>query len=190
MQILFLGLLLVVIVGLLSPDLQQRLLKAFEQRRIVVWLLPPLLTGYFFLASWWVGPVHWALIAIVLAYTTAPVACAYWGASDFLVVALLWLPLEFPAPAAQLIAKHAQGFLHRVAYGVAILLGVVLFACFRGAAGMKYNLPRGWQDLRLPLIAFAMTAPVLAVVGIAIGFIPLPHGPTATAGRMASAAGI
>jgi len=130
------------------------------------------------------------LIAIVLAYTTAPVACAYWGASDFLVVALLWLPLEFPAPAAQLIAKHAQGFLHSVAYGVAIVLGVMLFACFRGASGMKYNLPRGWRDLRLPLLAFALTAPVLAAVGIAIGFIPMPHAPTAGAGRMASAAGI
>jgi uncharacterized protein len=190
MQILFLGLLFAAIVGLLSPTVQQRLLKAFEQRRTVVWLLPLLLTGYFFLASLCVGPVHWALIAIVLAYTSAPVACAYWGASDFLIVALLWLPLEFPAPAAQLIAKHAQGFLHSVAYGVAILLGVMLFACFRGASGMKYNLPRGWRDLRLPLLAFALTAPVLAVVGIAIGFIPMPHNPTAGAGRMASSAGI
>src|SRR5215475_4434113 len=151
MQILLVGLLLAAIVGLFSQGLQQRLSKAFEQRRIVVWLLPPLLTGYFFLASLWVGPVNWTLIAIVLAYTAAPVACAYWGASDFLIVALLWLPLEFPAPAAQLIAKHAQGFLHSVAYGVAILLGVMLFVCFRRASGIKYNLPRGWRDLRMPL---------------------------------------
>jgi membrane protease YdiL (CAAX protease family) len=55
---------------------------------------------------------------------------------------------------------------------------------------MKYNLPRNRRDLRLPLAAFALTAPVLAVVGIAIGFIPMPHAPTASAGRMASAAGI
>src|SRR5215471_7640443 len=179
MQILFLGLLLAAIAGLLSPGLQQRLFKAFERRSAFVWLLPPLLTGYFFLASFWAGSVHWALVAIVLAYTTAPVACAWWGASDFLIVALLWLPLEFPAPVARLIAKHEQGFLHSVAYGVAILLGVVLFACFRRAAGMKYNFPRGWSDLRLPLMAFALTAPVLAIVGIAIGFIPMPHTPTA-----------
>jgi membrane protease YdiL (CAAX protease family) len=190
MQILFLGLLLAAIAGLLSPALQQRLFKAFERKSALVWLLPPLLTGYFFLASLWAGSVHWALIAIVLAYTTAPVACVYWGASDFLIVALLWLPLEFPAPAAQLIAKHAQGFLHSVAYGVAILLGVILFACFRGASGMKYNFPRAWRDLLLPILAFALVAPVLAVVGISIGFIPMPHIPTAGAGRMASAAGI
>jgi membrane protease YdiL (CAAX protease family) len=190
MQILFLGLLLAAILGLLSQGLQQRLRWAFERRRRAVWLLPPLLTAYFLLACICAGTVKWALIAIVLAYTVAPVACAWWGASDFLIVALLWLPLEFPAPAAQLIAKHAQGFLHSVAYGVAILLGVVLFACFRGASGMKYNLPRSWPDLRLPLLAFALTAPVLAVVGIAIGFIPMPHMPTVGAGRMASAAGI
>jgi membrane protease YdiL (CAAX protease family) len=190
MQVLLLTLLLAAVLALLAERTRRELQAAFERRRALVWLLPPLLTGYFLLASQCAGPISWPLIAIVLAYTAAPVACAYWGASDFLTIALLWLPLEFPAPVAQLIAKHAQGFLHSVAYGVAILLGVVLFACFRGAAGMKYNLPRGWQDLRLPLIAFAMTAPVLAVVGVAIGFIPLPHGPTATAGRMASAAGI
>ena len=83
---------------------------AGHRSKRVVWLLPLLLTGYFFLASLCVGPVHWMLIAIVLAYTTVPVACAYWGASDFLIVALLWLPLEFPAPAAQLIAKHGRDF--------------------------------------------------------------------------------
>jgi uncharacterized protein len=190
MQVLFLGLLLAVIFGLFSQSLQRGIQETLERRRTLVWLLPPLLTGYFLAASLLVGPANWALIAIVLAYTTAPVACAYWGASDFLTVALLWLPLEFPAPAARLIAKHAQGFLHSVAYGVAILLGVVLFACFRRAAGMKYNLPRGWRDLRLPLVGFALTAPLLAVVGIAIGFIPMPHGATAGVGRMASASGI
>jgi membrane protease YdiL (CAAX protease family) len=190
MQGLFLGLLLAAILGLLSERVQRGLQDALKPGRARVWLLPLVLTGYFLAASLWVGQGNWALIAMVLGYTAAPVACAYWGASDFPVVALLWLPLEFPAPAAQLIAKHAQGFLHRVAYGVAILLGVVLFACFRGAAGMKYNLPRGWRDLGLPLVGFALTAPVLAAVGIAIGFIPLPHGAAASAGRMASAAGI
>jgi membrane protease YdiL (CAAX protease family) len=73
---------------------------------------------------------------------------------------------------------------------VAILLGVTLFVCFRRASGMKYNLPRGWRDLRVPLLAFGLTAPVLAAVGIVIGFIPMPHIPAAGAGRMASAAGI
>jgi membrane protease YdiL (CAAX protease family) len=57
---------------------------------------------------------------------------------------------------------------------------------------MKYNLPRQRSDLGLPLAAFAITAPVLMVVGIAIGFIPMPHWPgaAATGGRMAGAFGV
>lgn len=35
-----------------------------------------------------------------------------------------------------------------------------------------------------------MVAPILIVVGIAIGFIPAPHWPTQSGGRMAGAAGI
>jgi membrane protease YdiL (CAAX protease family) len=190
MQLLLLTLLLAAILALLFERTRDELQAAFDRSRALIWLLPLLLTGYFLLAAWCAGPVSWPLIAIVLAYTAAPVASAYWGASDFLAVALLWLPLEFPAPAARLIAKHAQGFLHSVAYGIAILLGVVLFACFRKAAGMKYNLPRGWRDLRLPLVGFTLTAPILAAVGIAIGFIPMPHAPAASVSRMASAAGI
>jgi membrane protease YdiL (CAAX protease family) len=187
---MFLGALLAAILGLLSERAQAAMRTAFKQRPWGVWALPPFLTGYFLLASLAAGQATWALIAIVFAYTLAPVACAYFGGSDFLTILLLWLPLEFPAPAARLIAKHAQGFLHSVAYGIAILLGLALFAGFRAAGGMKYNLPRSWRDLRLPLVGFALTAPVLAAVGIAIGFIPPPHWPTAGAGRMASAAAI
>jgi len=55
---------------------------------------------------------------------------------------------------------------------------------------MKYNPPRDRRDLWLPLAGFALAAPVLAVVGIAIGFIPMPHLPASAGGRMASAAGI
>jgi membrane protease YdiL (CAAX protease family) len=55
---------------------------------------------------------------------------------------------------------------------------------------LKFNLPRNVRDLWLPLAGFAMVAPVLAVVGIAIGFIPPPHLPVRSAGHMAAAAGI
>ena len=190
MQSVFLALLLAAILALLAERTRQGLQRVFLRAPALVWLVPPVLTGYFLLASLAAGPPSWPLILIVLAYTAAPVACVYLGASAFLTILLLWLPLEFPAPAARLIAKHSQGFLHSVAYGVAILLGVTLFACFRRADGMKYNLPRSWSDLRLSLMGFALTAPVLAVVGIAIGFIPPPHAPAAGAGRMASAAAI
>jgi len=208
MQTVALALLLLAIFALFSGRVQHGLQRLFQQTPRLIWLLPPVLTGYFLLASLLAGPPNGVLIVIVLVYTTAPVACLSWRRSlarqsastvaapreewpwDALSILLLWLPLEFPAPAGRLIAKHAQGFLHSVAYGVAILLALLLFACYRRTVGMKYNLPRGWRDVRVALVGFALTAPILAVVGIAIGFIPLPHLPTATAGRMASAAAI
>ena len=117
-----------------------------------------MLTAFFLAASVASGEVSWELMLIVLAYTCAPVACAWWSGPDFVTIALLWLPLEFPAGAAHLIAKHAQGFLHSVAYGIAILLGVVVFACFRRISGMKINWPQEWGDLRRALMGFALTA--------------------------------
>jgi membrane protease YdiL (CAAX protease family) len=187
MQTPFLVLLLAVIFTLLCDAVQRRLQDTFARRRALVWLAPPLLTGVFLLASTISGIVNLELLAIVLAYTTAPVICA-WYAWDFAAIALLWLPLEFPAGAAHLIAKHAQGFLHSAAYGIAILLGLVIFLGFRRLEGMKYRVPSSPRDLRNLLIGFALTAPILAAVGIPIGFIPMPHLPTAGAGKMAIAA--
>jgi uncharacterized protein len=46
------------------------------------------------------------------------------------------------------------------------------------------------RDGGLPLLAFAAVAPVLVVLGIAIGFIPPPHLPAKGAGAMAAAAGV
>ena len=131
------------------------------------------------------------VVAGRFAYTLAPTVLLYiQGArADFLAILLLWLPIEFGAGAA-FIPRPQQGFLHSVAYGVAILLGLSLFLGFRRIDGMKYNLPRGLRDLWLPLAGFAIVAPVLMVVGIAIGFIPPPHLPTQTPGKMAAAVGI
>jgi membrane protease YdiL (CAAX protease family) len=190
MQFVFLGVLLAAIFALFFVPVQQGLREGLRRRRLLIWLLPLILTGYFLAASATAGEVSWELILIVLAYTCVPIACAWFRASDFLTIAFLWLPLEFPAGAGRLIAKHAQGFLHSVAYGIAILLGVILFACFRGIDGMKINWPREWGDVRRALVGFALTAPILAAIGIPIGFIPMPHWPAASAGRMAAAAGI
>jgi membrane protease YdiL (CAAX protease family) len=190
MQIAFLAVLLAAIFSLFFDCVRDDLSTAMRQQPRLVWAVPPVLTAYFLAASVASGGVSWELILIVLVYTGAPVACAWWNAPDFLTIALLWLPLEFPAGAAHLIAKHAQGFLHSVAYGIAILLGVVVFACFRRISGMKINWPREWGDLWRAVVGFAVAAPVLAAIGIPIGFIPMPHWPIANPGRMAAAAGI
>jgi membrane protease YdiL (CAAX protease family) len=100
---------------------------------------------------------------------------------------MLWLPLEFAAGSG-FVPPPARGYLHNIAYGIAILLGLLLFGSFRAFPGMKYNLPRERRDLWLPVAGFLVSAPVLIAIGIAIGFIPAPHWPRQGAGTMASAA--
>jgi membrane protease YdiL (CAAX protease family) len=197
-QTAILALLLAAVLAFLAPA-PRRFLETVLHRR-PAWILaaPPLLTAVFTLAAALAGLSSLPLALLILAYTSAPVLCAYAqgagevvrpSALDFLTILLLWLPLEFSAGAA-LIPRPAQGFLHAVAYGIAILLGLVLFVGFRSVPGLKYNLPRHARDYWLPLAGFAMAAPVLAVVGIALGFIPPPHAPTQSAGRIVSAAGL
>src|SRR5512133_3916472 len=170
MQILFLALLLAAIFGLFVPVAQTRLRSLLQGSPATVWAVPFLLTALFAAAS-----------AAVRAYTLAPPACVYLAGSgspklpgvlDFLAIALLWFPLEFAGGIGRLIPRPIQGFLHSVAYGIAILLGLALYLGFRTFPGMKYRAPHG-RDWVLPLIGFAAVAPVLIAVGIAIGFIPM-----------------
>ena len=188
MQTLFLALLLLAVFALFVPLAQTGLRRTLKRRPGSVWAFPFLLTGVFALAAWVAGAFSLPLIALVLAYTLAPVACVVLGA-DFLAILLLWLPLEFAA-GAHLVPRPAQGFLHSVGYGVAILLGLALFLGYRALPGMKYNAPRDRRDWLLPLVGFALVAPVLIVVGVAIGFIPMPHWSTTPGGKMAAAVGI
>jgi len=191
-------LLLAAVVAFFARGVQERLRGALRRRPILLWAAPLLLTAVFCGASWCAAAFSVSLSFLVLAYTAVPVLCA-WAQGpglverptglDFVTILLLWLPLEFSAGAG-LVPRPAQGFVHSVAYGIAILLGLLLFLCFRSWPGMKYNLPRRWRDLWLPLAGFAISAPVLAVVGLALGFIPPPHLPTQTAARMAGAAGL
>ena len=184
-------LLLAAVLSLLSVSLKSRLRAALSKNPKLIWLAPPALTAIFAAASLLPDAFSIPLTLAVLAYTCAPVACAVLlpTSFDLLTILLLWLPIELAA-GATLVPKPAQGFLHSVAYGVAILLGLVLFLGFRRLEGMKYNLPRRWQDLRLPLAAFVVTAPVLVLVGIPIGFIPPPHLPVQSASKMAAAVGL
>jgi membrane protease YdiL (CAAX protease family) len=194
-QNIVLILLAALVLAFFSTGIQRRLRALFVRRPELVWMAPPVLTAVFCGAALEAGVFGVPLALRVLAYTAAPVLCVFLAGADsgqqpepldFLAVLLLWLPLEFGAGAG-LVPRHAQGFLHSVAYGIAILLGLTLFLSFRGLAGMKYNLPRRRSDLWLPLAAFAVTAPVLIALGIAIGFIPPLHPPSATVGRMAAA---
>lgn len=186
MRILVLALFLGAILTLLSDSLKQALRGALARRPAMVFAAPGLLTLSFCLAAATAGATSLPLALAMLAYTSAPTLCAWAagpgpvkdrpGALDFAAIALLWLPLELAA-GASLVPKAAQGYLHSVAYGVAILLALVLFAGFRGLPGMKYNLPRRARDFAIPAAAFLLLAPVLYLLAVPLGFVDPPHAP-------------
>src|SRR5471032_7842 len=135
MQTLILALLLAAVFGFFVPSVQAHLQRLLHRRPRAVWAVPLILTAVFSGAAALAGVLSLPLALLVLVYTAAPVLCAYvQGAGfveqprslDFLTVALLWLPLEFGAGAG-LVPRAARGFLHSVGYGIAILLGLVLF---------------------------------------------------------------
>lgn len=179
---------LAAVLSLLFAPVQTKLRKGLHARTNLVWLAPVLLTVVFAAASVVAGAFSLPLTAAVLVYTLLPTAAA-WFAQDLPAVLLLWLPLEFAA-GQSLVPAQARGFLHSVAYGVAILLGLILFLGFRGLGGMKYQPPRDRRDWVLPLLGFVAVAPALIVVGMVIGFIPAPHLPVQPAGKMTAALAI
>lgn len=194
-QIAVLSALLIAIFSFLAPATSRILRSMLHPRPVWIFAAPLLFTAIFsgaaVLARAWSLP----LALMLLVYTAMPVLCAWFqgpgpvarpSALDFVIILLLWFPLEFAA-GASLIPRPAQGFLHSVAYGIAILLALVIFLGFRSLPGLKFNPPRYSRDYWLPLAAFVVTAPVLAIVGVTIGFIPYPHLPTQSAVRMISA---
>ena len=197
-RIAILALLLAAVLILLARTPQRFLRDLLHGRPAWICAAPLLLSAVFSGAAALSGAWSLPLALLVLAYTAAPALCAYaQGAGavsrpsvlDFVTILILWLPLEFSA-GANLIPRTAQSFLHSVAYGIAILLALVLFIGFRSVPGLQFNLPRHAGDYWLPLVGFGIAAPILAVVGIAIGFIPPPHLPTQSAGRIISAVGL
>jgi membrane protease YdiL (CAAX protease family) len=194
-QTAVLAALLIAILALLAPARKRLFETALHRKPASILAAPLLFTAIFFGAAALVHVRSLPLTFMVLAYTAAPVICAYAqgpgpiarpSVLDFVTILLLWLPLEFAA-GASLIPRPAQGFLHTVAYGIAILLALILFLGFRSLPGLKFNLPRRTRDYWLPIAAFLITAPVLALAGVIVAFIPHPHAPTQSAARMLSA---
>ena len=178
--------LLILLAGIFAffaPPLQRALQSAFQTRRALIFAAPLILTAFFLAVTF--NPT---LTLLVLAYTLAPTLALYFLGlhGDFLAVLLLWLPIEFGL-GASLVPRAQQGFVHTVAYGIAILLGLTLFLAFRRLEGMRYKLPRSARDFLFPAIAFLILAPILIAIGIPIGFIPPPHLPAQPASRMAAA---
>jgi uncharacterized protein len=174
------------ILGLLCPSVQSLLQARLQTRPALLFLAPALLSALFLAIASGLNAFSAPLAALIVAYTFAPAIWAFlirrttppvW--MDFAVILLLWLPLEFSAGQTW-VPKPAKGLLHQAAYGVSILLALALFLLFRRLTSMKYNLPRSGRDLVNLLAGFAASAPVLILVGRAIGFLPAFHWPTQT----------
>ncbi|HVP48057.1 MAG TPA: type II CAAX endopeptidase family protein [Bryobacteraceae bacterium] len=176
------GIFLVVILTFLLPAVPAALRKKLRSRPALLFALPALLAAVFCLVALWLGVLGLPLTLLIIAYTLVPTVCIFLqgadaGAAtwlDLIVILMLWLPIELNLGGAW-IPRHAQGFLHTVAYGVALTLALALFLGFRGMKGMKYNLPSRLMDFSDPLIAFMLVAPILILLGLALSFIPPFH---------------
>jgi membrane protease YdiL (CAAX protease family) len=180
-----LALLLLAILGFLSPTVTNRARSGLQSRPALLFAVPAVLTLLFSGLAVAADAFSVPLALLVLVYTFAPVALAFFQGPggrparsrwlDFVIILMLWLPLEFSA-GQHLIPKPAQGFLHSVAYGIAILLGLTIFLGFRALPGMKFNLPSA-RDLAYGAAAFLACAPILIAGGRLLGFIPPFHAP-------------
>lgn len=178
---------LVLILALLATPLQESLQRMFERRPRLVFLAPLFVCGLFCAFAGRLGALTLPLVLSLAGYTLLPALCVYLkggggGASwlDLAVILFLWLPLEFNA-GKQWVPEHLWGAAHMLAYGAAVLLALILFLLFRRVPGIKYELPRRGSDFLYALAGFAVAAPVLILVGRAVGFIPPFHVPAGLA---------
>lgn len=185
------ALFLAVVLGFLVPAVPAALKRRLSREPKRLFALPAILTFVFCLLVWSAGALSLPFAVVILAYTLVPTVCIFLqgpdaGPATWLdlgVILLLWLPVEFNMGGAS-IPRHAQGFVHTVAYGIALTLALVLFLGFRGLKGTKYNLPARIMDFIDPLIAFVIVAPVLIVLGRLLGFIPPFHVPDNLSGPL------
>jgi membrane protease YdiL (CAAX protease family) len=175
-QVLIPALLLCAILALLCRSLQDALRRLVRARRERVFAAPLALSALFCELLWMYGAGSPGLVALIVIYTFAPTLLAYAQRTNFVIILMLWLPLEF-AVGGSSIPRALQGFFHTVAYGIAILLALWIFLIFRELPGMKYNLPREARDLITPLIGYALVAPILIPIGLWLSFIQPFHIP-------------
>jgi membrane protease YdiL (CAAX protease family) len=177
MHTLVLVFLLLAILTFLFPGVRKR-----ASHPAVLLTLPAVLSLLFIALASVSGAFSVPLALLILTYTYAPALTAFFQGPggrpswlDFAIILMLWLPLEFSV-GQYFIPKPAQGFLHSVAYGIAILLGLTVFLGYRGLPGMKFDVP-SVRDLAYGIAAFLLCAPILIAVGRLLGFIPPLHAP-------------
>ena len=120
---------LAVILLFLLPAVPAALKKTLRRHPARLFILPALLIAVFCFCAWRSGALNLPLALLIIAYTLIPTVLIFVQGTDagvatwldFIVILALWLPVELNL-GSQWIPKHAQGFLHTVAYGVALAL--------------------------------------------------------------------
>ena len=126
--------LLAAILALLIPGLQRFLQNALKQRPAFLFVIPALLSAVFLAAAAQLSAFSAPLAGLILIYTFLPATIAYFAGPDFVVIALLWFPLEFSV-GQQWVPKPREALCILTAYGVSILLGLSIFLLFRRLTG-------------------------------------------------------
>src|SRR5690242_5641527 len=108
MSTLVLALLLAAVLSFLCSAVQARVRKLLQRRPAMIWAVPFLLTAAFSGAAVLVAAWSLSLCLLMLAYTMMPVLCAWVvraktvaqpSNGDFMMILLIWLPVEFAAGA-------------------------------------------------------------------------------------------
>ncbi len=178
---------MVIELALFAYPVQARLKAWFHRAPRRIFVIPMLTTAL--VAAILAARDAWSTVFIMLvaAYTLLPTALVFVNGPDrrgradslgarkcalldLAAMLSLWLPIEFNA-GKQLIPERVWGPVGVAAHSAAVMLALFLFLIFRDLKGMKYNLPRRLSDLTNPLIGFALAAPPLIALGLALGFM-------------------
>ncbi len=164
--------------ALLSKRRQAVLRRWFGLRPAAIFLAPLALAALFTGVLAIERALVPAILPLLAIWLLAPTALVYAGCTagrkltgrDLAAVLLLWLPVEFTL-GKPLVPAHAHGIANETAQGTALAMGLLLFVVFRNWPDHKYNLPRRARDFLYALVAFAVLALPLALLGRAVGFL-------------------
>ncbi|MBI4160740.1 MAG: CPBP family intramembrane metalloprotease [Candidatus Yanofskybacteria bacterium] len=171
---------------LLNSKIQKKFQDFFYERPSFIFLVPWLLAMFACAVAAPQGmlrPDFRNLIHLIFIFTFAPTFLIYYKRRkwfggeesswlEFGVIFMLWLPIELSMWKGFDWLKIFFGqSAYILTYGMAVILGLMFFVCFKPLDGMKYNLLTGRGDIVKPVLGFIIAAAVLIPLGLWLGFL-------------------